>query len=149
MKQKLTSRFPLFVRALALVVLGLPFWIVVYSFVPHAMLREWRWAVVGFALYQLLFLGILILRLKDVWIDENYLYLATFFRKAQAPLEAIASITENNRGRITQIKMLFTRPTDIGTKLSFIPYFSFFQNHPAMNEINRLVMNKKAARGLR
>ncbi len=144
MNQKLTSRFPLFVRALVMTVWGLPFWVAVFYFVPPSILLEWRWAGVALAVCQLLFLCFLILRLKDVWIDENSIYLATLFRKSQAPLEAITSVTEDNRGRVKEINIVFAQQTDIGTKLSFIPYFSlaFFKKHPAVDDIERLVMDK-------
>ena len=144
MKQKLTSRFPLLVRALFITVGALPFWVAVFYFVPPSILLEWRWAGVALAVYQLLFLCFFILRLKDVWIDENYIHLATLFRKSQAPLEAITSVTENNRGRVKEINVVFAQQTDIGTKLSFIPYFSlaFFKKHPAVDDIERLMLNK-------
>lgn len=145
MKQKLTSRFPLFVRTLVLVVWALPFWAAVLYFVPPSILLEWRGAVIGFAVYQLLFLCIFIWLLKDVWIDENYLYLATLFRKSQAPLETITLVTEDSRSRARRIKITFAQQTDIGAKLSFTPYFSFalFKTHPAVEEIKRMVLDKK------
>lgn len=144
MKQKLTSRFPLIVRALALVVWGLPIWIAIWYFVPSSVLLEWRWAVIGFAVYQLAFLCILLALMKDVWIDENNIYLATLFRKSQAPLEAITSITEDSRGRIRQIKLTLAQPNDIGEKLTFTPYhsFAFFKSHPVTEEINRLLQSR-------
>ena len=153
MKRLLTSRFPLVVRAFALAGMVLPFGIVMHFvlplIVPTSVLHEWRWAVVGVAIFQILFLVILILRLKDIWIDENYLYLNTMFRNSEVPLEAIASVTEDTRGRITQIKIIFARQTGIGNTLTFIPYFSlrFFQKHPAVEEIMEFVKRKERRMG--
>ncbi len=149
MKRLLTSRFPLVVRAFALAGMVLPFGIVMHFVLPlivqTSVLSEWRWAVVAIAVFQILFLVIFILRLKDVWIDENYLYLTTMFRNLEIPLEAIASVTEDPRGRITQIKIIFARQTGIGNSLTFIPYFTFrfFQKHPAVEEIMQFVKSKE------
>lgn len=149
MKHLLTSRFPLVVRAFALAGLVLPFGIVLHFvlplFVTTSVLREWRWAVVAGAMFQILLLVIFIMRLKDVWIDENYLYLTTMFRNVEVPLEAIAAVTENTSGRMTQIKIIFARQTGIGNSLTFIPYFSFgfFKEHPAVEEIMQFVKSKE------
>ena len=152
MKRLLTSRFPLVVRAFALAGLVLPFGIVMHFVLPliqTSVLSEWRWAVVGIAVFQILLLVIFILRLKDIWIDENFLYLTTMFRNLEIPLEAIASVTENTSGRITQIKIIFARQTGIGNSLTFIPYFSFryFQQHPAGEEIRQFVKSKERRMG--
>jgi hypothetical protein len=149
MKHLLTSRFPLVVRAFTLAGLTLPFWLALHvvlpRIVPSAILHEWRWAVVGMAVFQVLFLSIFILRLKDIWIDEDYIYLSTLLRKAQAPLETITSIEENIQGRKRQINIIFGQPTEIGTKLLFIPYFSFssFKKHPVTDEIRQHVRDKQ------
>ncbi len=149
MKHLLTSRFSLVVRAFALAGLALPFWIIMHFvlplFVPTSVLREWRWGVVAIAFFQIVFVSIFILRLKDVWIDEDYIYLATLLRKAQAPLEAITSIEENIQGRKRQINIIFGQPTEIGQKLLFIPYFSFssLKNHPVTEEIRQHVIDKQ------
>ena len=145
MKRLLTSRFPLVVRAFALAGLVLPFGIVMNLVLPTFGLQEWRLVMLGVVIFQILFLVILILRLKDIWIDENYLYLTTMFRNLEIPLEAIASVSEDTRGRITQIKIIFARQTGVGSSLTFIPYFSFrfFQNHPVVEEIRQFVKSKE------
>ena len=145
MKRLLTSRFPLVVRAFALAGLVLPFGIVMHLVLPTSGLQEWRLVVLGVVIFQILLLVILILRLKDIWIDENYLYLTTMFRNLEIPLEAIASVTEDTRGKITQIKIIFARQTGVGNSLTFIPYFSFraFQNHPVVEEIRQFVKSKE------
>lgn len=153
MKRLLTSRFPLVVRAFTMAGMVLPFWIAMHVvlplIVPSDILHEWRWAVVGVAVFQIVFVSIFILRLKDIWIDENYLYLTTMFGKSEIPLEAIASVTENTRGRITQIKIIFAQQTGIGNSLTFIPYFSwaFFKQHPAVEEIMQFVKSKERRMG--
>ena len=149
MKRQLSSRFPLFVRAFAMAGMVLPFWVAVHFVLPRivssSMLIEWRWAVVALAVFQITFVTIMILRLKDVSIDEDYIYLSTLLRKAQAPLEAITSIEENIQGRTRQINIIFGQPTEIGKKLLFIPYFSFssLKNHPATAEIRQHIMDKQ------
>lgn len=149
MKQQLSSRFPLFVRAFTMAGMVLPFWVAVHFVLPRiassSMLIEWRWAVVALAAFQIAFVTMMILRLKDVWIDENFLYLTTLFRNSKIPLEAIASVREDTRGRMTQIKIIFLRQTSIGSSLTFIPYFSlrFFKDHPAVEEIRKYVESKE------
>ena len=149
MKQQLSSRFPLFVRAFTMAGMVLPFWIAVHFALPRiassSLLIEWRWAVVALATFQIAFVTMMILRLKDIWIDEDYIYLSTLLRKAQAPLEAITSIEENILGRKRQINIIFGQPTEIGTKLLFIPYFSFssLKKHPATEEIRQHVRDKQ------
>ena len=149
MKQQLSSRFPLVVRAFTMAGMVLPFWVAVHFILPRiassSMLIEWRWAVVALAAFQIAFVTIMILRLKDVWIDEDYIYLSTLLRKAQAPLEAITSIEENIQGRTRQINIIFGQPTEIGKTLLFIPYFSFssLKNHPATEEIRQHVVDKQ------
>ncbi len=149
MKRLLTSRFPLVIRAFALAGMVLPFGIVMHFVWPLivqiSVVSEWRWVVIAVMVFQILLLVILILRLKDIWIDENFLYLTTMFRNLEIPLEAIASVTENTHGRITQIKIIFARQTGIGSSLTFVPYFSFryFQQHPAVEEIRQFVKRKE------
>ena len=149
MKQQLSSRFPLFVRAFTMAGMVLPFWVAVHFILPRiassSMLIEWRWAVVALAVFQITFVTIMILRLKDIWIDEDYIYLSTLLRKAQAPLEAITAVEENTLGRRWQINVLFGKPTEIGEKLSFVPYFSLMSigKHPVTAEIRQLVMDKQ------
>ena len=149
MKHLLTSRFPLVVRAFTMAGMVLPFWIAVHFVLPRiassSMLIEWRWTVVALATFQIAFVTMMILRLKDIWIDEDYIYLSTLLRKAQAPLETITSIEENIQGRKRQINIIFGQPTEIGKKLLFIPYFSFssLKKHPATEEIRQHVIDKQ------
>ena len=63
----------------------------------------------------------------------------------EAPLETITLVTEDSRSRARRIKVTFAQQTDIGAKLSFTPYLSFalFKTHPAVEEIKRMVLDKK------
>ena len=144
MKQKLSSRFSMFARVLLSVLWQPIVWAVGLYFLPHSILVKWQGGVVALVVFQLLVVCFYVLRLKDVWVDENYLYLATLFKKSQAPLEAITSVTDRTQGRARLIEIIFAQPNDIGPKLSFIPYFSFssVKNHPVTSEIRRLVTNK-------
>jgi hypothetical protein len=99
----------------------------------------------GVALAVFYWLGF---RLKDVFVDGDYIYISNHFREVRIPLIEIEAVTENFLTNPKHIKIKFTKPTAFGSKIVFTPYAMWFaplRKHPLVDEINQLVKKKKNA----
>jgi hypothetical protein len=109
---------------------------------------EMKWLFLGATLLGAAFLYWFCMRLKQVEIDEKFLYVSNFFREIQVPLRDIEDVAENRWVNTRPITVEFRRDTDFGTQIIFMPktrWWGFWRPHPAVAEIEAAM---RRARGL-
>lgn len=90
------------------------------------------------------------IRLKDVSVDDNYLYVSNFLKEISIPLSEIYDVTENVWLNTHPVTIHLKRPSEFGDKIIFMPtvrYFSFYGSHPVVAELKELARSKSVAAG--
>lgn len=87
-------------------------------------------------------------RLKDVSVDENFLYVSNYFKEVSIPLSEIYDVTENVWVNIHPVTIHLKSPSDFGDKIVFMPkhrVFAFFGSHPVVNQLKKLARPQSMA----
>lgn len=88
-------------------------------------------------------------RLKEVSVDEDFLYVSDFTREVVIPLAEVAEVQHSRRHGV--VKLLLSAPTEFGDTIIFTPtntssHPAFaFKHHPAVAELKYLVAAAKSA----
>jgi hypothetical protein len=85
------------------------------------------------------------IRLKDVSVDDNFLYVSNYMKEISIPLSDIHDVTENIWVNIHPVTIHLKSPSEFGDKIIFMPkvrYFSFFSSHPVVGELKELARKK-------
>ena len=80
-------------------------------------------------------------RLKEVSVDDNYLYVSNYFKEIAIPLTEIYDVTENVWLQMHPVTIHLRSPSEFGNKIVFMPkarMFAFFSSHPVVNELKAL-----------
>lgn len=89
--------------------------------------------VFGIALLYFVFI-----RAKNVYMDDEYLYVNNFRKTIRISLSEIKSVSDNVFISPRPIFIEFKNETEFGNKIMFIGYtqlFLFFSSHPAVHKI--------------
>ena len=84
-------------------------------------------------------------RLKDVSVDENFLYVSNYFKEVSIPLSEIYDVTENVWVNMHPVTIHLKSPSEFGDKIVFMPtvrMFALFSSHPVVNELKELARSK-------
>jgi hypothetical protein len=86
-------------------------------------------------------------RLKRVSHDDDMLYISNFREEIRVPLRDVVNISEQrwNMG-VHTVTIEFSKQTDFGNKIIFIPalkFFELYRSHRIANELRSLVAEAK------
>ena len=87
------------------------------------------------------------IRLKQVRIDEEALYISNFVKEVRVPLWDIAEVTENRWVNIHPVTIEFRNDTEFGRSIVFMPKVRWFgwSSHPVVAELREAA--RRAAGG--
>ena len=80
------------------------------------------------------------MRLKRVSVDEERLYVSNYRKEIEVVLRDIVEIHENRWLNIHPVTIRFSRATDFGTSIVFMPkrrWFSVMSSHPVVTELEQ------------
>ena len=144
MRRRLSSLQTIFIKIL------LPgFWIPVFGFVvlmsfigsyeESDPIAKWvllgAWVMMSAIFY---WTGI---RLKDVSVDDRFLYVSNYLKEIVLPLSEIRDVTENVWINTHPVTIHLRSPSEFGDKIVFMPktrVFAFFSSHPVVEELKHL-----------
>ena len=92
------------------------------------------------------------IRLKEVSVDDNFLYVSNYLKEISIPLSDIYDVTENVWVNIHPITIHLKSPSEFGDKIVFMPktrFFALFSSHPVVKELKVLARKNMAARPFR
>jgi len=90
------------------------------------------------------------IRLKEVSVDDDFLYVSNYLKEVSIPLSEIYDVTENMWVNIHPVTIHLKSPSEFGDKIVFMPptrYFAFFSSHPVVKELKELARSKNKAAG--
>ena len=87
--------------------------------------------------------------LKEVSVDDNFLYVSNYFKEISIPLSEIYDVTENKWLNIHPVTIHLKSPSEFGGKIVFMPKvrFAFFGSHPVVNQLKKLASSKSMTTG--
>lgn len=83
-------------------------------------------------------------RLKDVSVDDNFLYVSNYLKEIVLPLSEIYDVTESVWINIHPVTIHLKSPSQFGDKIVFMPksrMFALFSSHPVVKELKLLARN--------
>ncbi|MEP6849632.1 MAG: hypothetical protein ABI999_12310 [Acidobacteriota bacterium] len=86
------------------------------------------------------------LRLRDVSIDDNYLYVSNFNSGQRISLAEISDVTENFWLKYHPITIHLRSGTPTAAKIVFLPtwrWFTAWRGHPVVDELKELARKKQ------
>jgi hypothetical protein len=89
------------------------------------------------------------IRLKEVSVDEEFLYVSNYIKEITIPLSEILDVTENRWINIHPVTIHLKSPTEFGDKIVFMPttrFFGLFSSHPVVAELKHLARSSSMAR---
>ena len=89
-------------------------------------------------------------RLKQVSVDNNFLYVSNYIKEIAIPLSEIHDVTENRWVNIHPVTIRLKSSSEFGDKIVFMPtvrFFAFFSSHPVVSELKELARSKSMASG--
>ena len=81
------------------------------------------------------------IRLKEVSVDDNFLYVSNYLKEISIPLSEIYDVTENMWLNSHPVTIHLQSPSEFGDKITFMPkvrLFSFLSSHPVVDELKEL-----------
>lgn len=99
---------------------------------------------IGFFLVGVIIFGLLAFPLKEVFIDEEFIYLSNYFREDKISLRHIERVSETFLTNPKLVIVRFKDRTIFGKRIIFIPqdrWFAPLRKHPIVNDIKDLVNN--------
>lgn len=85
-------------------------------------------------------------RLKEVSVDEEYLYVSNYLKEIAIPLSEILDVTENRWVNLHPVTIHLKSSSEFGDKIVFMPttrFFSFFSSHPIVSELKNLARSRQ------
>ena len=82
--------------------------------------------------------------LKDVSVDENFLYVSNYLKEIAIPLSDIYDVTENRWINFHPVTIHLGSPSEFGHKIVFMPRTRFwiYSPHPVVAELKRLASSR-------
>jgi hypothetical protein len=84
-------------------------------------------------------------RLKEVSVDENFLYVSNYVKEISIPLSQIQDVTENRWLNSHPITIHLRSPSEFGDKIVFMPkvrFLAFWSSHPVVSELRTLARSR-------
>src|SRR5690348_12502056 len=81
------------------------------------------------------------MRLKDVSVDDNFLYVSNYLKEIALPLSDIYDVTENRWLNTHPVTIHLKSPSEFGDKIVFMPKtrpFAFWSSHQVVKELKLL-----------
>ncbi len=147
MKKRFSSRLTIGYKLFAFVCAGLLLFLIVRD-LPQKKIGFFTLVASSALIFSLLHS----LKLKDVFADENTLYITGVWRKITVPLMNISKISESWWGRNvvnTVIHVHLKEPSSFGRKVIFTPpltlsfVFKGIGKHPMVVELEKLIVRAK------
>jgi len=88
------------------------------------------------------------IRLKEVSVDDDFLYVSNYLKEIVIPLSEIYDVTENVWVNIHPVTIRLKTPSEFGEKIVFMPtvrFFALFSSHPVVTELKELARSKSMA----
>ena len=88
--------------------------------------------------------------LKEVSVDDNFLYVSNYLKEFAIPLSEICDVTENVWINIHPVTIHLKSPSEFGNKIVFMPkrrMFALFGSHPVVSELKELARVKSITAG--
>ena len=85
------------------------------------------------------------IRLKEVSVDDDFLYVSNYLKEISIPLSNIYDVTENVWINIHPVTIHLSSPSEFGDKIIFMPktrFFALFSSHPVVKELKVLARSK-------
>ena len=85
------------------------------------------------------------IRLKEVSVDDDFLYVSNYLKEISVPLSQIYDVTENVWVNSHPVTIHLNSPSEFGDKIVFMPttrFFAFFSSHPVVKELKELARSK-------
>ena len=88
-------------------------------------------------------------RLKEVSVDDNFLYVSNYLKEISIPLSEIYEVTENMWINIHPVTIHLKSPSEFGDKIVFMPTSRFFGfvSHPVVRELKELARSNSTTAG--
>lgn len=87
--------------------------------------------------------------LKEVSVDDDFLYVSNYLKEISIPLSEIYDVTENVWINIHPVTIHLRSPSEFGNDIVFMPthrFFAFFSSHPVVDELKELARSKNMGR---
>jgi len=87
------------------------------------------------------------MRLKEVSVDDNFLYVSNYLKEIAIPLSEIQDVTENVWVNLHPVTIHLRSSSEFGDKIVFMPtarVFAFFSSHPVVKELKELARSSTA-----
>ncbi len=84
-------------------------------------------------------------RLNEVSLDQQFLYISNFLEETSIPLSEIKDVTENGGINIHTVTIHLYSPSKFGDQIVFVPttrLFGLFSPHPVVAELKQLATSK-------
>ena len=104
-----------------------------------------KWIFLFGWLVGCVFIYWLCIRLKEVSVDDDFLYVSNYRKEIAIPLSEIYDVTENVWVNIHPVTIHLRSPSEFGDKIVFMPttrFFAFFSPHPVVNELKELARSR-------
>src|SRR5262249_14434016 len=90
------------------------------------------------------------MQLKEVSVDQDFLYISNFLKEISLPLSEIKHVTES-RWNTRAVTIHLYSPSEFGDKIVFMPttgffgLFGLFSSHPVVAELKQLASSNRVA----
>lgn len=104
-----------------------------------------KWIFLFFWLAGSAFIYWSCIRLKEVSVDDDFLYVSNYLKEIIIPLSEIYDVTENVWINIHPVTIRLKSPSEFGDKIVFMPtvrFFAFFSSHPVVSELKGMARSK-------
>jgi len=113
----------------------------------HDSEPKWMFLLIWLAGFAFIYWSCI--RLKEVSVDENFLYVSNYLKEVAIPLSEIEDVTENVWINIHPVTIHLKSRSVFGDKIVFMPtvrFFAFFSSHPVVAELKELARIDKVWR---
>jgi hypothetical protein len=111
-----------------------------------------KWFFLGAWVVGTAFIYWTCIRLKEVSVDDHFLYVSNYLKEIAIPLSDIYDVTENVWINLHPVTIHLRTPSEFGNKIVFMPtirFFSFFSSHPVVKELKQLAQSNMSRRMVR
>ena len=131
-----------------------PLWIGIWGFATlmtfarGSHVETFKWILLGGWVAGTAFMYRTCIRLKEVSVDDGFLYVSNYVKEIVLPLSEIYDVTENLWVNTHPVTIHLKSPSEFGDKITFMPTtrpFAFFSSHPIVEELKELAKSSSMA----
>ena len=85
------------------------------------------------------------IRLKEVSVDDSFLYVSNYLKEVSIPLSEIYDVTESSWVNYHPVTIHLKSPSEFGDEIVFMPttrFFNVFRSHPVVSELKELARRR-------